>query len=128
MARRPRRRAELEALAAELAPEDGADPQRFFQHLARTPKAWRVQALCSEVARAVALSLPPDLSLVGVTPAPDASRLCVTLGYDPSAAGLEPLQSSLGALQARLRAEVARSVRRRKAPELTLQLRPHPRE
>ena len=88
-------------------------------------KAWQ---LCRQVERALSFILAEggdevlaDLAVQSVVPAPNASRLLVTVAsINPTATPmkiLEHLQRDYG----RIRTEVAASINRRKAPELGFQ-------
>ncbi len=83
--------------------------------------------LCREVERTIALALAAvdderllDLVVMAVEPAPDASRLQVTL-VAPGARtreGLDAIEMSLDRARGELRGEVARSLQRKRTPEL----------
>jgi len=76
--------------------------------------------LCRQVGDALVLALSgEDLALEAVEPAPSASRLLVTVvSRDPRAAF-----ERLAALHARLRADVATAIRRRRVPQLAFRVR-----
>jgi ribosome-binding factor A len=75
--------------------------------------------LCRQVEDALVLALSgEDLALEAVEPAPSASRLLVTvIACDPRAA-----VERLATLHARLRADVASAIRRRRVPELAFRV------
>lgn len=80
--------------------------------------------LCSQVERVLALVVPADIVVRGVSPAQGASRLMVTIDV-PGARSIEDLQSALGHLErlrGRLRCEIAAAISRKRAPELTFVL------
>jgi len=108
------------------------DPSEFFDphHDARSKR--KVQQLCKEVERTLGYALPAcgdtfvrDLIVVSVAPAPDASRLLVTLAPSSS------LDLDVGAVRERLqqargflRAEIAAAIQRKRTPELGFQIVP----
>lgn len=78
---------------------------------------YKALMLCRQVQRALSLSLT-DVSVVDVTPAPDCTRLFVHVAIPPQV----PVQEALARLNETmpaLRAEVARAITRKRAPELT---------
>lgn len=90
---------------------------------------WKAGRLCRQVAETLSLSLSEcgddllyDLSIREVAPAPDASRLAVTVetlrpDHDPAA-----VLAALARAHGRLRCEVASALRRKRAPELVFRL------
>jgi ribosome-binding factor A len=81
---------------------------------------YRALMLCRQVQRVLSLSLA-DATVVDVTPAPDCSRLLVHVAIPE---GVSPLDT-LARLHERtpaLRAEVARAITRKRAPELAFAL------
>lgn len=117
-------------------PADGPiDPRRVFAPGARrpTPKNDRkTMQLCSQVQRTVEQVILGDLDddvlrnlcVLAVEPAPDESRLLVTVGPFASNVEIDPLQvmQHLGAASAHIRTEVAAAITRRKAPTLVYQV------
>jgi ribosome-binding factor A len=67
-----------------------------------------------------------SLKVVSVTPAPDASRLLVTVEPVPPAGAADPglVLARLGRASGWLRSEVAAAVTRKRAPVLTFRLAP----
>lgn len=140
--RKPTRR-QMRAVCAEVGPDDGVDPRevaraRMKQHRApgSGPKGpgRKAHQLGRQVAETLDAVLAGDsrderlrgLRVVSVTPAPDASRLLVTVAprnpldlerLDPSEA-----LARLARAEGWLRTEVAAAVTRRKVPTLTFQL------
>ena len=116
---------------AEPGPGDGHDP-RFDRHdfSARGPGRKALQ-LCGQVARTLAAALAGcgdavlrDLVVVSVTPAPNSSRLLVTLSPAPGAApDAEQVHEHLGRARGKLRGEVASAIHRRRVPDLTFEFR-----
>jgi ribosome-binding factor A len=127
MSRRRISQNKMKALCAELGPDDGVDPRDLLRQTARKKGGRKTQQLCGQVAEALDYALSAcnddmlrEMGVVAVQPAPDQSRLLVSVGptlpgpFDPTLV-LAHLQRA----QARLRAEVAASIHRKKVPELT---------
>jgi ribosome-binding factor A len=114
---------------AEPGPEDGIDP-RLVRHQddhGRVPNRKALQ-LCRQVAETLAGVLAGEcnddlLRIVrvdSVTPAPNSSRLLVTLSPDVTGPDVDAgmIQQRLEQLRGRLRAEVAAAIHRRRCPDL----------
>jgi ribosome-binding factor A len=108
-------------VCSEWSADDGIDPRLVPKERGKVSNRKALQ-LCRQVERALSVALEGDvlrdLAVQSVAPAPDSSRLLVTFVY----AGAEPIADVLSALRgnyAKLRAEVAASIHRRKTPELT---------
>lgn len=90
----------------------------------------KVQQLCRQVHRALMYVIPGELAdpllqellVEAVRPAPDASRLLVILTTARSADEAEQILARLEQVRARLRAEAAAAICRKRAPELAFQL------
>jgi ribosome-binding factor A len=86
----------------------------------------KVRQLCREVERTLSSVLSGDLgddrlgtlALVSVEPAPDASRLMVTLAAPADLGDPGPLVERLRGLSGYLRADVAAAIQRKRTPEL----------
>lgn len=116
----------------EIHPDDGVDPAVFFDRRSRSRSVDRkARQLCGEAARIFNLLLASEgtnQSLEGawvaeVQPAPDASRLQVTVAVDrhvdPDAA-LQALQHMKGAM----RTALAQTLQRKRTPELVFVVAP----
>ena len=127
---------ELAELCAQLGPEDGIDPVTLAkQHnkcnQGRTAKD---RQLCKQVERTLHLEFAgvcddPILQAIHVSsvePAPDAQHLCVTVvACDSEAApDSETVSATLARAASRLRAVVAASIHRRRAPALSFRYLP----
>jgi len=93
----------------------------------------KVQQVCREVERtlSVALGASDDdllasLSVLAVDPAPDASRLMVTVFTSTPGVEAAALLERLERLRPALRAEVAASLQRKRTPELAFRVAPPP--
>jgi ribosome-binding factor A len=114
-------------LCAEPAADDGIDPRnlpKFPQGKVSNRKALQ---LCRQVARTLSACLEGDLlrdlTVESVVPSPDSSRLLVTFRYHGSATvATSQILAALQGERARLRAQVATGIHRRKTPELTFQV------
>jgi len=118
----------------DVYPDDEADPGRFFGEVDRSRRAeWKTLQLCKQVERAAALTLAGECEsdalvgavVVSVEPAPNASRLRVLVVLAPGR-GVPCLEEARAALQERgaaFRSEVARSVHRKRVPEVVFDVR-----
>jgi ribosome-binding factor A len=124
---------QLHELCGQPGPEDGLDPRETLRREARKKGGRKARQLCGQVAQALNYAFAAvceddvlrDLLVVACQPAPDESRLLVSVGSalatrcDPVLA-LEHLQRAQG----KLRAEVAAAIHRKKVPELTFCVMP----
>jgi ribosome-binding factor A len=120
----------MRKLCAEVHPEDGIDPRdlaRQHQGQARKSSGRKTSQLCHQVAETIdevlaeqADDVLRDLTVVEVEPAPDESRLLVTVGPHAAARRLDPITvlEHLDQAASRLRAEVASAITRRRTPAL----------
>ena len=125
MALNNRTREELLAHCGELRDDDGVDPRDFFRaghtHKKTDRKAWQ---LCRQVAETLDQILAGEagydvlraLHVADVRPAPDSSRLLVTLHVDCPPDEFDPhaTEERLARFRGRLRCEVAAAITRRK--------------
>jgi ribosome-binding factor A len=77
---------------------------------------YKAAMLCRQVQRVLSLSLA-DVSVVDVTPGPDSSRLLVHVAI-PRHIAVDEALARLNERMPSLRAEVARAITRKRAPEL----------
>ena len=109
---------------------DSADPALFFSPLQERGRGDRkVNQICKEVERTLGYALGAcgdpllgELTVVAVEPAPDASRLMVSL-YAPRGGLPAPaLLEHLDGVKGRFREEVAAALQRKRTPELCFRL------
>jgi ribosome-binding factor A len=116
-----------QALCSELGPEDGIDPRDLLRETSRKKGGRKTLQLCGQVAEALNYAFAAicnddvlrELGVLAVQPAPDESRLRVTVG--PTLPGpCDPIQVLAHVQQAlgKLRSEVAAAIHRKKVPEL----------
>jgi len=111
-----------------------ADPGVFFGETERSRKTnWKALQLCKQVEHAASLALASECEsdalegavVVCVEPAPDAGRLriVVCLAAAVSAEGIVEARAALARSAPSFRAEVARSIHRKRVPEIVFELR-----
>jgi ribosome-binding factor A len=115
-------------LCGQPGPEDGLDPRETLRRVARKKGGRKAHQLCGQVAEALNYAFAAvcgddvlrDLLVVAVQPAPDESRLLVTVG-SALASRCEPavVLAHLQQAHGKLRSEVAAGIHRKKVPELT---------
>ncbi len=122
----------LESLCGQPGPDDGVDPREFFKPQSSRRDVRKDRQLCRQISETLNFVLSGELNddvLRGVyvqqaEPAPDASRILVTIAPLGSVDEGDPalILERLHATSKRLRAEIARSISRRKAPELVFRV------
>ncbi len=128
-----RTRRELLAHCDQMHDDDGIDPRDFFKtDRIHSKEHHNLQRLCHQVAETLDQVLSGEigddllqcLHVVSVRPAPDASRLLVTLraGCKRDEFDRDLLDDRLAACKGRLRCEIAAAITRRKAPSLMFNL------
>jgi ribosome-binding factor A len=124
-------RRDLLASCADVGPEDGIDPRKDNWKRSGQVLNRKALQLCSQVERTLSLVLAEcgeeclrDLLVAAVEPAPDSTRLLVTLCPAPSAAPTDTagVLTALGRAQPLLRREVAGAIHSRKMPQLAFRL------
>lgn len=112
-----------------VGPDDLIDPKLLFRPSPQRRDDRSVRRLCSQVREALTYALAgtcrddvlQSLYVSDVEPAPDVSRLAVTLiASDPTQAAAA--RDRIGLVTTLLREEVAASVHRRRAPELVFRV------
>ena len=129
-------RKEILSACAERGEDDGLDPRLQRQAPPQKVANRKALQLCGQVTRTLAGVLSGecnddvlrDLLVESVVPAPNSSRLLVTV----SSSGLGPVPDAgqvlrhLERVRGKLRGEVAAAIHRRKAPDLTFHVRTGP--
>jgi ribosome-binding factor A len=122
----------LELLCAEVGPEDGIDPRKFFRRKSNRKFNRKVLQLCKQIQLTLNMTLAGEfedkllqnLEIIGVEPVPDSSHLLVIL--TPSNASevfkIKEVMLSLQKVSGLLRSEAARSINRKRVPELSFRL------
>jgi ribosome-binding factor A len=116
----------------ELGPDDGVDPRDLIRKREARPRNRKALQLCRQAAEALHFALGTDCSdptladvyVVSAEPAPDTSRLLVTVAFAPSAEGGDATEvlAALHRAAGVLRAAVARGINRRRTPELAFRV------
>jgi ribosome-binding factor A len=118
--------------------EHGSDPSVFFgaadERNDRSERYERkTRQLCREVERTLGVALSSsrdglvrELMVLSVEPAPDGSRLMVTLCPPPNPHDVDvaELLALLGELRGFLRQEIAQALQRKRTPELAFRIAP----
>jgi ribosome-binding factor A len=130
-----RTREQLLAHCGELHEDDGIDPREFFKSSrpgTEKRETRKARQLCRQVAETLDQILSGEanddilraLRVAAVMPAPDTSRLLVTLHIDCDPADFNRpfVEERLAACKGRLRSEVASAITRRKAPTLVFEI------
>lgn len=122
----------LRALCARLEEDDGVRPQRRPEQTRNQAPTRKDRQLCKQVLRALSLAvlaesgstLLRDLAFVAAEPAPDASRLRITVDASGvlGRAGAAEVRAELARATGFLRSQAAAAISRKRVPELTFVL------
>ena len=123
----------LKQICGVINEDDAIDPRHYFYNKRKTKSEFRkAYQLSRQVAETLHLVLSDgdplleDLQILDVVPAPDARRMLVILGMASSevvsATQIEAIMERLQAHLPRLRSEVARSITRRRTPQLVFEI------
>ena len=123
----------LKQVCGVINDDDAIDPKHYFYNKRKSKNEFRkAHQLCRQVSETLQLVLTggdpilDGLVVVDVVPAPDARRLLVILGLNrndvDSASQIESIMGQLQDHVPRLRSEIARSINRRKTPQLTFEI------
>lgn len=125
-------RKELLEYCGQIHEDDCVDPREYFKPDRQTDKAnKKARQLCRQAVQTLDLVLADcddeamvSLFVIGVQPAPDSSRLLVTVGADvpPDQVDRASILSRLQYQTPRLRAELARSINRKRVPILVFNI------
>ena len=130
--KRPSRKV-LRSLCADLGPDDGVDPRDLIRKdTARKASDHRARRLCRQVAETLGGVLAGELGddvlrgleVVAVEPGPDVGRLLITVRLPEAHGEADPalVLERLAGASGRLRAAVAATITRRKAPTLAFRV------
>lgn len=116
----------------EIRPDDGVDPRTFFRHSGRKRTNRRALQLCGQIAQTLTSVLAwesgdellQSLVVESVEPAPDSTRVLVTVSVQASAGGADAGQviERLHRAAGRFRTEIAAAVHRKRVPELVFRV------
>lgn len=140
------RRRLLSQNCGSLNDDDAIDPRTWFKSSRSGKHNHKAQQICRQVAETLQFVLSDadenregeplleNLQLIAVVPAPDSRRLLVTVGLvisEPvsapvSAKTVEAILATLKLHTPRLRAEIARTVTRKKVPNLVFEFSSRP--
>ena len=111
-----------------MGPDDAVDPRKFFDRRTQGRAGRKAQQLCRQVSHTLSYVLSGEcnddvlrnLYVESVVPAPDSSRLLVTVAIldKDDTTPIVTILERLMAVSGKLRSVVASSINRRKAPEL----------
>lgn len=117
---------------SEIRPDDGIDPRTFFGKSERKKSNHKNLQMCGEIARTLSLVLAWEsgddllqaLIVESVQPAPDSSRVLVTVRVQPRAEVVDigQVQERLHQCRGRFRTEVAAAIHRKRVPELVFRV------
>ena len=133
MTQRPPSRRRLKTLCGELGPGDGLDPKLADRPGRSSAKPdHKARRLCGQVAETLDAVLAGDaaepacrdLRIVAIDPAPDASRLLVTVAPRQPSPADDPREilAALDRASGWLRSMVASAITRRRAPTLAFRV------
>lgn len=130
-----RRHSKPQDFCGQLGPDDAVDPRRFFDRRSRGRGDRKARQLCRQVSQTLNYVLSGEcdddtlrsLYVESVEPAPDASRLLVTVSSldKDDETPVDVVLTKLAAVTGKLRSEVATSISRRKTPELIFNVVQH---
>jgi len=119
-------REELLSACSDISPDDGVDPLTWHRPQRPRVKNRKALQLCAQVAETFSEVLSGelgddllrDLAVVSVTPAPDSSRLRVTVAVPADGPGTADVREHLDRAYGKLRSEIAAAIHRKKVPQL----------
>ena len=123
----------LKQMCGVINDDDAIDPKHYFYNKRKSNSKFRKAfQLCRQVSDTLQLVLAGNdpllggLHVVDVVPAPDSRRMLVILGLSAdevsSASHVEEIMACLRTHVPRLRSEIARSISRRKTPQLVFEI------
>jgi ribosome-binding factor A len=119
-------RASMLESCGEIHEDDGVDPRTYFQPKRTQKENRKTRQLCQQVARTINLCLNDcddpvvqAMFLIGVQPAPDSSCLLLHIEVDLDDFDHAVAMNAIREQTARLQFEIARSINRKRVPNLT---------
>jgi ribosome-binding factor A len=122
-------------LSEDVGPEDGADPKLFFGKPSRKKTNRKALQLCSQIEQTLAVILSwesgsellRNLVVEAVEPAPDSTRVLVSVSLAVAAEPFGPRQALTGLHRsaAWLRTEIAAAIHRKRVPQLVFRIVGH---
>lgn len=124
----------LKKVCGVINDDDAIDPRHYFYNKRKHDKKFRKAfQLCRQVSDTLHLVLNEcdplleGLTVIDVVPAPDSRRMLVVVSLDDvqeiqSASDVEKIMACLQNNIPRLRSEIARSINRRKTPNLVFEI------
>jgi ribosome-binding factor A len=123
---------EMSSFCDEIGADDGVDPRSFFGSGSRKKTNRKALQLCGEIARTLSAVLAWEsgdellsrLTVESVAPAPDSTRVLVTMWLEGAAepADVSLVLQRLQRASGKLRAEIATAIHRKRVPELAFQV------
>ena len=117
-----------------IGPEDGMDPRKFLRKTSRRVTNRKALQLCAQVREILdhvfawecGDPLLKGLMVTSVVPAPNSSRLLVSVCPPEELADQDPAQvlERLNGARGRLRSEIAAAIHRKRVPELSFRIQP----
>lgn len=124
-----RSRKQLFSSCDDVGSKGGVDPRMFLQNQSRGRPNRKALQLCRQISHTLGSVLAwesgddliRDLLVLSVDPAPDSSRVLVTVSLQ-TAADVSVVLEKLRQHSGRLRTEVAAAIHRKRAPELVFRV------
>jgi ribosome-binding factor A len=134
-AKKPSHR-QILSFSSDVGPEDGLDPRQAARKPLRRGLNRKALQLSGQIARVLSSVLAWEsgdellqgLTVESVEPAPDSTRMLVTVAVLPSAATANPdtILACLYRSAGKFRAEIAAEIHRKRVPELIFRVRLQP--
>jgi ribosome-binding factor A len=122
----------LHSSCDEIGPEDGLDPRTFFRPSARKRTNRKALQMCGQIAQTLSSVLAwesgddllRNLWVESVEPAPDSTRVLVTVCAPVAVEGVEAglILERLHRASGKLRTEIAAAIHRKRVPELVFRV------
>lgn len=123
---------ETKLLCAELTPDDGIDPRKYFSRKSKTSSNRKTYQLCKEIELTLNLTLAGELAdpalsslvIAKVEPIPESGDFLVIFEWRQNTRDFqfEEVMFSIKKASGFLRSEVAKSINRKRVPQLSYRL------